>query len=268
MKKMSKKSIFVLVICICICILFSGITAGADTKLGEPDIDIYDIDSLKASEKQAVMFMADEGFFRLNYGRFYPDSAFTRDAFTEAMARMIFVWENGYELPFAYGDTWYYRRQAAKQIDNALAPVGSYPITAEKVMAVAGATLNQRKGYAYPEDSDTFLMFSEDNPIGEWSEENVALAVREGIYETDMRLTFNDTISRKDAAVMLYRLFVIMTDTPDVSEIKAQDNEMYSVRESGWNLTNTIVICSAVAVPVVIAGALVLFFLKKKKETI
>ena len=81
-----------------------------------------------------------------------------------------------------------------------------------------------------------------------------------------MKLKFADDVSRKDAAVMLYRLFMIMNNTPEPTEIIEYDVGEQVNHETVWNKTNAIIVCSAVVVINIIALILSILFIKKKRK--
>ena len=81
-----------------------------------------------------------------------------------------------------------------------------------------------------------------------------------------MHLTFADDISRKDAAVMLYRLFMIMNNTPEPAEIIEYDVENGPAHKTVWTKTNAIIPCSAVGLINAVALGLSVYFIKKKRK--
>ncbi len=240
--------------------------------VGSPEIAIEDIDSLSEYEKQAIRFMVVRGYFELDDEKFNPDAALTRYDFAESLVRMFFALDNEAQCTFQDVDKKHYRYVAASQQSNIVQGFsdgtfrGEDNVTVEQVIALTARTINQKNGYVYPENIDKYLNFTDDNVIGEWAKKEIALAIREGIYSNDMKVKFADNISRKDAAVMLYRLFMIMNNTPEPEEIVEYDTGDAIVHDTVWNRTNAIVICSIVGVVDIAALILSILFIKKKRK--
>ena len=240
--------------------------------VASPEIVISDIDNLSEYEKQAIRFMVVRGYFNLDNRNFNPTAALTRYDFAEALVRMFFALDNDAECSFPDVDRKHYRYVAASQKSNIVQGFddgtfkGGENVTVEQVIALTARTINQKNGYVYPENTDKYLNFTEDNVIGEWAEKEIALAIREGIYSADMKIKFADDISRKDAAVMLYRLFMIMNNTPEAAELIEYDVGEQINHETVWNKINAIAVCSAVAVIDMLALMLSILFIKKKRK--
>lgn len=237
-----------------------------------PEIVINDIENLSEYEKQAIRFMVVRGYFNLDNKKFNPESALTRYDFAESMVRMFFALDIDAECSFSDIDKKHYRYVAASQKDDIVRGFsdgtfrGNDNVTVEQVVALTARTINQKNGYVYPENTDKYLNFTDDNLIGEWAEKEIALAMREGIYSTDMKLKFADDISRKDAAVMLYRLFMIMNNTPESTEIIDYNVGELIKHETVWNKTNAIIVCSAAGLINAIALTVSILFIKKKRK--
>lgn len=240
--------------------------------VASPEIVINDIDDLSEYEKQAIRFMVVRGYFNLDNKKFSPSSALTRYDFAESLVRMFFALDNDAECSFSDVDRKHYRYVAASQRDNIVQGFsdgtfrGNDNVTVEQVIALTARTINRKNGYVYPENTDKYLNFTDDNIIGDWAEKEIALAIREGIYSADMKLKFSDDVSRKDAAEMLYRLFMIMNNTPEPTEIIEYDAGNQINHETVWNKTNAIIVCSAVIFVNVIALILSILFIKKKRK--
>lgn len=237
-----------------------------------PEIVINDIENLSEHEKQAIRFMVVRGYFNLDNKKFNPKSALTRYDFAESLVRMFFALDIDAECSFSDVDKKHYRYVAASQKDNIVRGFsdgtfrGNDNVTVEQVVALAARTINQKNGYVYPENTDKYLNFTDDNVIGEWAEKEIALAMREGIYSTDMKLKFAENISRKDAAVILYRLFMIMNNTPESAEDVDYNVGEQIRHETVWNKTNAIIVCSAVVFINAIALTASILFIKKKRK--
>ena len=219
-----------------------------DYNVATPNIIINDIEGLTDYEKQAIEFMVVRGYFGLNNKKFHPESPLTRYDFAESLVRMFFALDNEAVCTFPDVDRAHYRYVAASQKDNIVKGFddgrfkGWKNVTVEQVIALTARTINQKNGYVYPENTDKYMNFENDNIIGEWAEKEIALAIREGIYSYDMNLNFSDDVSRKDAAVMLYRLFMIMNNTPEPEEIIEYDVDATAMHKNFFSMKNTIII--------------------------
>ena len=65
---------------------------------------------------------------------------------------------------------------------------------------------------------------------------------------------------------MLYRLFMIMNNTPEPAEIVEYNVDKQISHETVWNKTNAIIVCSAVIIINIIALILSFLFIKKKRK--
>ena len=203
-----------------------------DYTVASPDIDIRDIAKLSPEEQKAIRFMAVRDYFWVDHKNFYPDAKLTRYDFARALARMFYALDDEAECTFWDVGSRNYRYVAAAQSREIVQGFsdGSFRgyenVTAEQVIALTARTIHQENGYVYPENPEKYWNVSKDNPMGQWAEKEVALAIREGIYSPAMGLRFSEDISRKDAAVLLYRLFMIVNNTPEPIEVIQYDGEM------------------------------------------
>ena len=240
--------------------------------VASPEIVIDDIDALTSYEQQAIRFMAVRSYFELDDNKFNPDMNLTRYDFAESLVRMFFALDSEAVCSFPDVDKKHYRYVAASEQSNIVQGFsdgtfrGQENVTAEQVLALAARTINQKNGYVYPENIAKYLNFASDNIISDWAEKEIALASREGIYSNEMNLKFVDGITRKDAAVVLYRLFMIMNNTPEGAEVVEYNADKPMYHETVWNKTNAIIVGSAVIAINGIALALSVFIIKKKRK--
>lgn len=237
----------------------------------EPQIDIADIGNLAEYEKQAIYFMTVRDYFKLNEGKFEPNNKLSRYDFTESLVRMFFALDNEAVCTFPDVSKKYYQYIAASQQSSIVEGFddgtfrGNDNVTLEQVLALASRTISEKNGYLYPEQIDKYLNFPNDNLINDWAKKEVALAIREGIYDREMQLHFADAISRKDAAVILYRLFMIMNNTPKVSVLESQSTNENIVHNTIWT-TSTLIITASVVVVIDISALLMAIHLVKRKR--
>ncbi|MCH5186430.1 MAG: S-layer homology domain-containing protein, partial [Oscillospiraceae bacterium] len=175
---------------------------------------------------------------------------------------------------FSDVDNEYYRYVASSEQSNIVEGFedatfrGNEFVTVEQTIALTARTINQKKGYVYPEQIDKYINFTDDNIISDWAEKEIALAVREGIYSNEMNLKFSDNITRKDAAVILYRLFMIISNTPEPPEITGYDIAGTYYHETVWNKKYAVIAVAAVGVLDITALVLSFLYIKKRRVKI
>lgn len=75
-----------------------------------------------------------------------------------------------------------------------------------------------QKGYALPTDAEQYLSSFEDwETISNWALQQVAMAVRENLVDRGGTLNPRTGITREQAAVILYRLFLLLYEVPPVA---------------------------------------------------
>jgi len=240
--------------------------------VASPDIVIRDVDRLSDYEQAAIMFMTVRGYFELDNEKFRPYDTLTRYEFAQSLVRMYFALDDRAvcTFPDVNEDSEYYRYIAASQ-QSAIVDgfedgtfKGAIDVTVEQVLAQASRTIINKNGYIYPEQLDLFLDFEGAKGISDWAKKEVALAVREGIYDSSMDLDFGKSISRKDAAVILYRLFMIMNNTPKISVVADSDEGKEWVHNTIWSFTTMIV--TIVVTSIVSAVCLIVCILTVKRK--
>lgn len=86
---------------------------------------------------------------------------------------------------------------------------------AKKLFQSLQEHLRIKKGYFYPENTEEYVCFADNEMILGWENqyEEIALAVREGLIEKGGFLMPRANITRADAALILYRLFNLLYET-------------------------------------------------------
>lgn len=246
---------------------FSG-----EYNVASPEIRISDIDDLTEEEKQAIRFMVVRGYFNTSKENFNPGDSLTRYDFAEALVRMFFALDNDAKCTFSDVDKKHRRYVAASQEGDIVRGFedgtfkGYENVTAEQVIALTARTISSKNGYVYPENIEKYLNFTDDNIIEDWARKEIALAVREGIYSNSMNLKFSEDISRKDAAVILYRLFMITNNTPEATNIVDYTVKDMAAYETFWNKKTAYVTLGFAAGMNVIAVAVMIVLNRKKKK--
>ncbi len=242
--------------------------------VSSPNIDINDIASLKEFEQQAIKFMVIRGYFDADGGKFRPDALLTRYDFAESLVRLFFAQDDDAKCSFTDVDTdsEYYSFVAAaaeKGIAEGFGDGtfrGNSNVTVEQVLALASRTINNKNGYTYPERTKEYLNHTKGT-VSDWAEDEVALAVREGIYSKSMGLELDSSITRKDAAVILYRLFMIMNNIPEPIDLINYSHATSSMRSTPWT-TTTVIIAAIIAVTVNVVIFVTGIIIKKKRNKV
>ena len=144
---------------------------------------------------------------------------------------------------------------------------GNDAVTGEQVLALASRTISEKNGYLYPDKVDTYLSFAEDNSISGWAEKEAALAVREGIYDPEAGLKLKEPIDRKNAAVILYRLFMIMNNTPPMAVSKSVKTGAAQEHKSFWTVRNVLPVLTGFGLIDAAAVAALVIFVRKNKKS-
>lgn len=192
----------------------------------ENDLAVSDIGDLSEESQQAIRFLVSKGFFTLDGDSFRPGDSLTRYEFTQALVGMFFALDRSLttDFPDVSADSPYYPYVASAQHDGIVNGYsdgtfsGGDPITREQVLALAARTLVDKKGYTLPQDVETYLSgFADRQDISAWAEDQVALAVREGVASRGSVILPKNNITREQAAVVLYRLFLLLYEVRPVA---------------------------------------------------
>lgn len=201
--------------------VFSG-----EYEIMENALQISDISELSEEAAEAIRFMASKGYFAVNEnGEFLPQAALTRYDFTSALVGMVFALDRELksDFPDVAADSPYYAYVASAQAGGIINGFddgtfgGEKHITTEQVLALAARTLADRKGYEYPAAPEEYLGFSGGDSVSDWAKEAVALAAREGIVAPGETIDPTGDISRADAALYLYRMFMLLYEVSPVA---------------------------------------------------
>lgn len=251
-----------------------------DYQVLENNIPIDDITELPEETQKAIRFMVSKGYFSLEDGKFLPQDPLNRYAFSEALVGMFFALDRSAETSFTDvpADSAYYPYVASGEQDRIIEGFddgtfrGENELTVEQMLALAARTLIEQKGYAVPADPEQYLMgFSDGLDTSDWAVEQVALAIREGLMDPGGELNPQEPVTRAQAALILYRLFLLLhevspvaLDLPPVTETDTEAPETESPAEPEDDGVPVAVI-AAVAVVVVAGGGGVWYWLHRRK---
>lgn len=184
-------------------------------------IDIPDIDYLSDEMQQAITFMVSKGYFELDSeGRFNPSVGLNRYEFTQSLIKIFFALNLDAVTSFddVTQDNLYYSYVASGEENEILAGYddglfhGDDDILRVQMLAICGRTLVNKKNYSRPGDPTTYLNYVDSADIPGWAAGDLALTVREGLIESGSALRPNQPINRGEAALLLYRLFMLLYD--------------------------------------------------------
>lgn len=195
---------------------FQTATSGIYTvEKNEPKIS--DIDDLTEQQQEAVKFMVSRGYFELENDRFNPYRSLSRYEFTQTLVSIFYALD--FDAKTSFSDvkksSVYYEYVASSEQENIVKGFedgtfkGNKNTTKEEVISIASRTLAEKKGYIYPENTDEYVQFADNEEIEGWENQygEIALAVREGLIDKGGILAPKSNITRVEAAVILYRLF-------------------------------------------------------------
>lgn len=182
------------------------------------EILITDISELSDDFKKAIQFMVSKGYFKLSGDQFNFDGKLSRYDFTEALVRMFFALDRDVTTKFndVKPENPYFAFVASAEKDRIVEGYsddsfkGELNISKEQVIALCARTLAEKKGYRYPENTDTYLLFEDAEQIPDWAKQEIALAVREGLIDGTGTLDPKGDINRAEGAKILYKLFMLL----------------------------------------------------------
>ena len=239
----------------------------------ENNVQIDDIGELPEESQAAIRFLVSKGFLDLDGNRFDPSGSLTRYQFTQALVGMFFALDRGLTTNFedVPADSEYYPYVASAEARSIVEGYdettfgGDNNMTVEQMLAVAARTLRDQKGYTFPADVEQYLSSFEDwEEIDDWALQQVALAVRENIVDRGGALTPQADITREQAAVILYRLFLLLYEVPPVAL------DLPPVTETEASGISPVVIAAAAGGVAAAGGgvAAAWYFLVKKKSVV
>lgn len=247
------------------CLVFGASYSGTYNVL-DKKIEIADIEKLTKEEQKAIRFMVSKGFLELDGKNFNPDADLTRYDFSKALVKMCF--EADYDAKADFSDMKednpyypYIASGAAKHIIEGYEDGtfrGENKALREEVVALCSRTLKEQKGYTEPQNPEDYLHFADNESI-EWGHSEIALAVRQALIDDGGILAPQSPTSRKDAAIILYRLFMLLHEVEPVAIVS--DN---SEQNSSSDLL--LPVASAVAGVAAIGAITTLIILLKKKK--
>lgn len=233
-------------------------------------IQLIDIDYLPAEVQEAIRFMVSKGVLDLDaQGNFNPSVGLNRYEFSQALVKIFFTLNRDAIASFSdvERDNPFYPYVASGEENKILAGYddgtfhGEDNIQRVQMAAICGRTLANKKNYARPTNAVEYLNYVDLSDIPGWAIEDVALAVREGLFESGGTLRPNQAINRGEAALALYRLFMLLYE---VSPTPLTIIEAPNVSNSS---ISPVLIGGGIIVAVGGVGMATYFILGKKKSS-
>lgn len=216
----------------------------------ENNIRIDDITDLSEESQAAIRFLVSKGYLTLDGdGQFNPQLPVTRYDFTRTLVSMFFALDRSLTVSFTDvpEDSGYYDYVASAEANQLVQGVtdttfaGEMDLSVEQMLTLTGRTLAEQKGYTVPADAGQYLSAFEDGAaVSDWARLHSALSVREGLWERGGTLEPQRDITREQAALVLYRLFLrlyevppVALDLPPKSEAAEPDNNGAAIIAAG-----------------------------------
>ena len=177
-----------------------------------------DIASKSAEMQKAIRYLASKGIINgTTETTFSPDQTISRAQIASLMVQALGKMDNSATANFkdVPKNAWYYHQAASSQKhglfsgyeDNTFR--GGNAIQKDQLVNVTGNVLVKEMGYKAPGNPSAYLSKYSDNVAG-WAQPMVALATKENlvVYCTNGTFGGKGTMTRGDAAIIIYRLFM------------------------------------------------------------
>ncbi len=198
-------------------------------------------------------------------GKFRPDSTLSRYEFAEAFVKIFYEYDPELKTSFpdVPKDSEYYHYVASGEAIDVIKGYedgtfkGNNDVLKEEVIALCSRILKEQKGYSEPENNSDYLHFDDNDSLSDWSLGEIALAVREALIEDGGTLAPLSAISRRESALILYRLYMLLYDTQT-------DAALFGFSKTDMKIVIPVVI--AIFVLVAVLGVLCVILIKRKKN--
>ncbi|MDR2664994.1 MAG: S-layer homology domain-containing protein [Oscillospiraceae bacterium] len=179
-----------------------------------------DIDGKSAEMRSAIRALTSRGLMAgADERKFLPDREITRAEFLSVVLRVMDLLDEDAQcsLPDVLRSDWFYSVAASAEKERLISGYedntfrGNEPILKVQMASIAGNALMRMMDYERPDDADEILrVYTDSDDIPTWARDSVALAAFTGVVPTRADGSFGggDVMTRGDASVMLYRLFV------------------------------------------------------------
>lgn len=188
----------------------------------EQRVDFSDIENKSAEMREAIELLASKGLMDgTSPTEFSPDDPISRAEFISTVLLSMDLYDINAENVFddVSAQDWFYAVAASAYQEGLVQGIGGNKfdglttIPKDQMVVIAARTLVKQMGYHLPAELETLLArYADSAELAEWSMENIALATRESLvhYRIDDRFAPKSAMTRGDAAIILYRLFMKM----------------------------------------------------------
>jgi hypothetical protein len=179
-----------------------------------------DIKEKSAETQHAVRALTSRGLMAgADERSFLPDREITRAEFLSVVLRVMDLLDEEAEcrFPDVLKSDWFYTVAASAEKERIINGFedgtfrGNSAITKAEMVSIAGNSLTRMMSYRAPDDVEAVLSaYTDGDEIANWARGNVALATWAGIVplRADGSFDGGGVMTRGDAAIMLYRLFM------------------------------------------------------------
>jgi len=193
-------------------------TSGTYT-LVENEISFTDIEDKSQLMQNAIRQLTSRGIMQGTIeGYFHPSDPISR---TDVVATVIMAFDMlDFDAYTTFTDVsphaWYYLAIATAEQENLVAGFedstfrGQMYIPKDQLVVLSANTLIEQMGYHVPGDIEYFLSdFLDRDELARWSEDGIALSTAANvlIHRVDSMFAPTSTMTRGDAAIILYRVF-------------------------------------------------------------
>ncbi len=212
-----------------------------DYDIVENDITINDIAALPSNTREAIRFMVSKGIFTLDkHNNFKPEDTLSRYDFTAALVKMFYA--TNVEAKSSFTDvpesSEFYRYIASAEEQNIAAGYadgtfrGGEPASREQVVTLCGRTLIEKKEYAYPENDESYLNYTDKDQISHWARPDIAVAAQCGLVNNIGAFSPSGAVTRSEGAEILYKTFMLLYDVSPVTTVSSLADAESSVQNA------------------------------------
>ena len=181
--------------------------------------DFTDISNKSQEMQNAIQILAAKGIIHgTDATSFSPDSPISRAEIAALITRTLSKYDANANGDFSdvKKTDWYYGAAGSAKKYGIMGGTGATTfapkvnIPKDQIIAVAARTLRIEMKYKDPADNGKILsIYADANSLAAWSLTDIALATRENLVvrRTDGKFNPNTTMTRGDAAIILYRMF-------------------------------------------------------------
>jgi len=201
--------------------LYEAMITESDTYVVvENRVDFTDIQHLSHEAQRAIRILASHGQVSgVGEGRFNPDAPINRAEIARLVTNMLGLYnpnQNGGFIDVQRAD-WFFGAAGSANHHNIMHGTGGnmfsprMVLPRDQLLVLSARVLRNQMGYRIPANPNNVLqIFTDRNDFADWSINDLALATRANlvIRRADGRFMPRDSMTRGDAALVLYRLYM------------------------------------------------------------